>query len=199
MSGERAAREYFISVGCLHVSSVVCASVCRPCVRFYAYIYSPSTNTQNFNGSLCTPVNGPHLHLYNIPFQLPQHRELCGGCDVFVLCLPLAVGLILKQLPETSSQLPIHPHWPFFHIVFALSHRLSSLTSVSFSCFILSICLSTPFVCHSFCLPLSADFLSARNTRRVAEALIQSDLVRRYNQSAVTDSGFFDPSLSGKV
>lgn len=106
MSGERAAREYFISVGCLHVSSVVCASVCRPCVRFYAYIYSPSTNTQNFNGSLCTPVNGPHLHLYNIPFQLPQHRELCGGCDVFVLCLPLAVGLILKQLPETSSQLP---------------------------------------------------------------------------------------------
>lgn len=53
-----------------------------------------------------------HICIFIIfPFRRLSTRSSAAGCDVFVLSFfwLLAVGLILKQLPETSSQLSFIP------------------------------------------------------------------------------------------
>lgn len=142
---------------------MVCASasISLPRPWFYVYILTKHTHIQNFNLSFCTSVNGPHLHLYNIPFQLPQHRELCGleWCICALLTAP-TVGLILKHLPETSSQLSFIPtgHSFISSLPLSLCLFLPSSSPVIllsfFCCYSLGHCL-----CLSPFLPL--DFSSA--------------------------------------
>lgn len=149
----------------LHLIGSVC--ICLHVLLLKStFIYTPNTHRHTHKSKISIQAPAPqqmgHICIFIIfPFSCLSTGSCMAGFDVFVFCLPLAVGLILKQLPETSSQLSFIPTGHSF---------ISSLP-----CLFLTL---LPTLCSLSSLRLRvtpADLRCATNCR-LAEALIRNDL-----------------------
>jgi len=123
-------------------------------------------------GAFAPAVNGPHLHVNNIPFQPSQHRELCGSR--WCICALLTAHCWINSHTASGNILsaPVPSHSPFSHDF--LCPVASSLSSSSSSHFDVVLPPYSRCVSITSCLSLFlfAAFFSAESLS--AEALIQS-------------------------